>query len=435
MDEKTETTKPKQQDEPVPGHLRDHRAFRLFWTAETVSNTGTAIGAVALPLVAVVVLDAGPLGVGVLEAAIWAPWLVVGLIAGAVVDRVDQRRLMIGCNLFAALVFALVPLAAALGALSLPLLIAVAFAAGVVNVFSQAARQTYPPLVVDDAQLEQANTSLEASESVTDLAGAPLAGVVTHLLGAVGGIAINATSFLLSATLLLRSPPGRRSATADAAPGGLVPSLLAEVRTGLRYVWDDRWLRGSATAAAVANFAITGVGALQALLLLRVVALPAAWFGPLLVFEGVGALLGAISATWLARRLGTCRALVALAVAGPLAGSLVVFTDLGWSLGFFIIGSAVSTAAIVAGNVIWAIFRQRYIPAPLLGRASAAIRVIAYAAAPLGALLAGALASQIEVRAAISVLFACALVRGLLFLRRPWRTARDLPTPAQNTAA
>lgn len=435
MDERSTSASAEPQAATTPGRLREHRGFRLFWSAETLSNTGTAIGAVALPLAAVVVLHAGPLATGALEAAIWAPWLAVGLLAGAIVDRADQRRLMIGCDLLAALVFALVPLAALLGVLSMALLVVVAFAAGVLNVFSQAARQTYPPLLVDDAQLEAANTWLQASESVSDLAGAPLAGVVTHLLGAVGGIALNATSFLASALLLVRSPPGRRTATAQAAPGALVGSLVADVRAGLGYVWADPWLRGSATAAAVANFALTGVGALQVLLLIRVVALPPAWFGPLLVVEGVGGLLGALSATRLAHRFGTCRTLVVLAISGPMLGSLVVLTRLGWSLGFFVVGAMSSTAAIVAGNVVWAIFRQRYIPAPLLGRASAAIRVIAYAAAPLGALLAGALATQIGIRAAITVLFTCALVRGLLFLRQPWRSARDLPPPAQDPPA
>jgi len=223
-------------------------------------------------------------------------------------------------------------------------------------------------------------------------------------------------------------------ATRSTARGPLAAALLADIRIGLRHVLADPWLRGSATAAAAANFAITGVGTLQALLLVRVVGLPAAWFGPVLVAEGVGGLLGALWVLRLASRLGTCRTLVVLGVGGPLLGSLIVFTGPGWSLAYFVVGAALSTAAVVGGNVVWAVFRQRYIPAALLGRVSAAIRVIAYAAAPLGALLAGVLATWIGVRGAIGVLFACGLVRGLLFLRRPWRTTRELPSSPPDDA-
>jgi len=120
------------------------RDFRLFWAAETVSAAGTGIGAVALPVVAVAVLHAGPAAVGFLEAAVWAPWLLLGLPAGVLVDRVSTRGLMIACDVVAAGAFLTVPAAAAGGHLRLGWLLGVAAVTGSVNVVSQAARPTYP---------------------------------------------------------------------------------------------------------------------------------------------------------------------------------------------------------------------------------------------------------------------------------------------------
>lgn len=409
-------------------------AFRRFWAAETVSAAGTGIGAVALPLIAVSVLQAPALFVGVLEAALWAPWLAFGLLAGVVVDRTRQRRLMIACDTVAAAAYATVP-AAAVSGLLVPggpgagLLVAVAFVAGSVDVLSQTARQTYPPTILDAAQLATADSALQSAASATDVGAGPLAGVLTHLAGAVGGVAANGVSFLVSAVLLLfvrdggrtPEPPGARAAVRRG-------TVRAEIAGGLRVLGADPWLRTSAVAAGLGNLVLTGVGSLQVLLLVRTVGVPGVWFGPLLLGEGVGGLLGAVLANRLAGRMGSCRAMVLLAVAGPVAGLLIVFTGPGATLAFFVVGSAGSTAAVVAGNVLSAVFRHRYLPARLRGRVTASTRVVAYAAAPLGALVAGASASAIGTRAAVGLLLVLGVLRGLLFLRRPWRTTRDLPT-------
>lgn len=336
--------------------LRHDRSFRLFWMAETISGAGTAIGAVALPLVAVVFLHAPPLTIGFLEAALWAPWLFVGLLAGVVVDRSNQRELMMACDAIAALGYGAVAVIAYLHLLNMPLLIAVSFVAGTVNVFSQATRQTYPPTIVSDDNLSVANSSLEASDSVTGFAGAPAAGILTHFAGTLAGVGVNALTFFVSAFLLLISPPSERPFASGEAKENERVGLRAQVTTGIRLVLDDVWLRGSATASAVANFAITGVGTLQALFLVRAVGLPPGWFGPMLMGEGVGGFLGAVCANRLAGLLGTCRALVVCALIGPIFGCLVVFTQLGPSLAFFLVGSMLSTGAIVAGNVLFRSF-------------------------------------------------------------------------------
>lgn len=414
--------------------LRHDRSFRLFWMAETISGAGTAIGAVALPLVAVVFLHAPPLTIGFLEAALWAPWLFVGLLAGVVVDRSNQRELMMACDAIAALGYGAVAVIAYLHLLNMPLLIAVSFVAGTVNVFSQATRQTYPPTIVSDDNLSVANSSLEASESVTGFAGAPAAGILTHFAGTLAGVGVNALTFFVSAFLLLISPPSERPFASGEAKENERVGLRAQVTTGIRLVLDDVWLRGSATASAVANFAITGVGTLQALFLVRAVGLPPGWFGPMLMGEGVGGFLGAVCANRLAGLLGTCRALVVCALHWTDFRVFGRIYPAGTLACIFPGGEHAVHGSDRRGECTFSIFRQRYIPIGLLGRTSSAIRVIAYRAAPLGALTGGALAAMVGSRIAILLLFMCGLIRGLLFLRAPWRTRRDLPTePGANS--
>lgn len=364
----------------------------------------------------------------------WSPWLVLGLLAGAVIDRVPPRPLMVGCDLLAALAYGSVPVAAAAGVLGIGQLLVVAFVAGAVDVWSQATRQSYPPRIVAAEQLPAADSALATASSATDVAAAPLSGVIVHALGAVAGVAADAVSFAASAALLAASRPGaagERVERDEPEPGpapSRVGALRDEVVEGLHLVARDPWLSRLAVGAGLANLVLTGVGSLQALLLLRTVGVPPGLVGPLLVGEGVGGLAGAALATRLAGRVGSARAVAGLAVAGPVAGLAVAFTGPGAGLAWFVLGTTGSTAAVVGGNVLTVVFRHRYVPAAMLGRVGASMRVAAYAAAPLGALLAGGLAAAVGTRAAVTALLGLGLVRGLLFLGRPWRGARDLPT-------
>lgn len=420
------TTPTTSKADPEAGSVWRGQAFRLFFAAETISAAGTGIGAVALPVVAVAVLGAGPLAVGLLEAAVWAPWLAFGLLAGVLVDRAPQRPLMIVCDVAAAGAYLTVPVAAVTGVLGIGQLVVVALVAGSVNVLSEATRQTYPPLIVTDDHLPTANSSLQAAQSAAEVTAAPASGLLTHLFGAVAGITANALSFVVSAVLLLlvRTPDTLH----DQGPAPRSTGIRDDVIAGLRIVINDPWLRTSATAAGLANFVLTGVGTLQALLLIRTVGVPAGWFGPLLLGEAVGGLAGAALAIRLGARIGTCRAVVLLAVTGPIAGLLIAATGPGVALTFFVAGSTASTAAIVGTNVLQAVFRQRYVPRDVLGRVTASTRVIAYSAAPLGALTAGTLAAAFGTRLAVASLLTVGVGRGLLFLGAPWRTARELPT-------
>ncbi|PZG99970.1 MFS transporter, partial [Streptomyces sp. NTH33] len=187
---------------PRGGLLRG-RDFRLLWAGETMSRFGSNITGVAMPLVAVVSLDASTFWVSALAAAAWLPWLLVGLPAGAWVDRLPRRPLMLVCNLGSLVLLASVPLAAWLDVLTMTQLMVVALLTGLANVFFSIAYRVYLPSVVHREDLAEANAKLQGSESAAQLAGLGGGGMLAGLFGAVSGLLVDAATFLASTLCLL----------------------------------------------------------------------------------------------------------------------------------------------------------------------------------------------------------------------------------------
>ena len=199
------------------GGLLRRRSFRLLWTGETISQLGNAMALVGVPLVAVTVLHASTFAVGVLAAAAWLPWLVIGLPAGAWVDRWPARRVMIVCDVISAALYASVPIAAWAGVLTTGLLVAVQLAGGAASVLFMTAYQVYLPSIVAPAELIEGNTKMQGSASAAAFAGPSLAGLVAQLLGAV-----TAPSRTHSAG---RTPSQVPRLPPSSAPSGLVPKI------------------------------------------------------------------------------------------------------------------------------------------------------------------------------------------------------------------
>ncbi|HKC26664.1 MAG TPA: MFS transporter, partial [Jatrophihabitans sp.] len=190
------------------GRLWTHRDFMLLWAGQTVSEVGTAISVVVLPLIAIVYLHAGPFAVGALSAAEWVPWLLIGLPAGVWVDRSRRRPLMLGCDLLRAALLASIPLAAAMHALRMGQLFAVAFGVGLANVVFQVAYQAYPPVIVAKADLPEANAKLLGSGSAAQLVGPGVGGLLVQVVRAPYALIADAASYLVSfvSLLLIRAP-------------------------------------------------------------------------------------------------------------------------------------------------------------------------------------------------------------------------------------
>jgi hypothetical protein len=421
------------------GGVLRQRNFFLLWTGETISGAGSSMATVGVPLLAVTVLHASTFAVAVLTGAAYLPWLVIGLPAGAWVDRLPTRPLMIACDVVSALLFASLPAAAWLGALTTGQVVVVALLAGAANVFFSTAYQVCLPSLVTAAELVDGNAKLQGGASVATIAGRGAAGLAAEAVGAATALLANAASFLVSAACLLAIHP-TASAPAATHPAASEPAappatnavartggVFAQTWHGIGFVARDPYLRLFTVYAAVSNFAYTGNLALVVVFLVRVVGLSSAAVGLLMAAGGVGGLLGALIAPRLARAFGTARTLVLTTVASGLAGLLIPLTARGPRVAFFVVGSMLVAAAIVVGNVILGSFRQHYCPPALLGRVTASMRFLAYGMIPLGALLAGALGTALGARGGLWIVQAIFAGSAAFLLTPRIRSARNLP--------
>jgi MFS family permease len=399
------------------------RDFRLLWLGETTSRLGSSVSTIALPLVAVASLHAGTFAVAVLAAAAWLPWLLVGLPAGAWVDRLPRRPVLIGCDVVSLAAFGSVPVAAWAGALTLGHLLGVALVAGTASVFFQTAWQVYLAALVPAEQLPAANARLQGTESAAQVAGPGLGGLIAQLAGAVAGLLADAISFLASAVCLLAIR------TREAAPirRGQRRTLRAEIGEGLRFVAADPYLRVLTAYGAASNLALTGYQSILVVFLVREVGLAAGTVGALLAVMSLGGVLGATLAGPVARRFGTARGVLICNLGAAPCGLLIPLTGAGPRLAFLAAGGLLIGTGVVAGNVIKSSFRQAYCPRELLGRVTVSAQLLNYGTIPVGALLGGALGTSLGIRPTLWIMTGGVAAAGLILLIGPLRGRRDLP--------
>jgi MFS family permease len=399
------------------------REFRLLWTGETTSCLGSSIGGVSLPLVALLVLHASVLAVSMLTAAAWLPWLVIGLPAGAWVDRLPRRRVMIAADLVSLAAFATVPAAAWCGVLSTSQLLVVALIGGGAGVFFKTAYRALLPAVVSPADLLEGNAKLQGSEQVANVAGPGAAGLIAQAVGAVFGVLADAASFAVSAFCLTRL---RVAEPAPATPDRR--DLRGEITEGLAIVFRDPLLRVTTIYGGLSNFLLVGYQAVLIVFLVKVVGLNAGLAGLLLALTSLGGVAGALLARTAASRFGTARAVLYCKVGLVPFGLLIPLADRGPGLALFVVGSITLVGGIIAGNIIWSGFVQSYYPSRLLGRVSTSTQVFNYGAIPAGAVVAGILASYFGVRPTLWLMLGGLVLSTTILLFSPLPRMRDLPS-------
>ncbi|UOZ08173.1 MFS transporter [Amycolatopsis sp. WQ 127309] len=402
--------------------LWGNRDFRLLWTGETTSMLGSMVASTALPLVAVITLGASTFQVALLTAVAWLPWLVIGLPAGAWVDRLPKRPVMLACNTVSMAVFGSVPLAAAFGALTMAYLLVAALLGGVAKVFFTLAYRAYLPALLGREDLLEANAKLQGSESATQVGGPGLAGVLAQAFGPVSGVLADAVSFGVS-VLCVRAIRVREAVV----PVERTP-LRSQIAVGLRFVAGDRYLRSLMVFGAVSNLALTGYSSIQIVFLSRTLGAGPGLVGLVLALAGLGGVLGAALAGRLGARFGTARAFLLCEVAaapmmvlGPLSGP-------GWRLSLFVLGVFGVCAGVVASNVLTTTFRQGYCPPELFGRITSSASLAAYGTIPLAGVLGGVLGEVIGVRETLWV--ASVVLVAALPILAPFRRLRDFPVTA-----
>jgi predicted MFS family arabinose efflux permease len=415
------------QDEIRPAHrfggLLRQRNFGLLWTGETISQTGNSMAVVGIPLLAVAVLHASTFAVSALTAAAYLPWLVIGLPAGAWVDRLAPRPLMVICDIVSALLYASLPVAAWTGVLTTGQVLAVALLAGAANVFFATAYQVYLPALVTPGELLEGNAKLQGSMSVATIGGSSAAGLAAKAVGDATALLFNAGSFLVSATCLLLI----RARAAPREPAKRATTVRAEISEGAKFIMRDPLLRPMSIYAAIANLANSGSTALVVVFLVRVAGFGSAAVGLLMAATGVGGIAGAMVARRVAGRLGTARALLLCMLGSGLFALLIPLTGPGTRATFYVVGSALLGAGGTVGNIILVSFRQAYCPPRMLGRVTASQRFLVYGTIPLGALIAGGLGTALGVRNALWAMLSLFALSGTVLLTRAVRADKNLP--------
>lgn len=387
-----------------PAVLSWRGGFGRLWAAAVVSRFGDGLRGAALPLLATS-LTGSPLLVSLVTAAGFLPWILFGLLGGAVADRVDQRRAMRSVDAVRAVLTGAFALTVALGHASIGLLLALAFALTTAQTLFDNAATALLPSVVPAAVLGRANSRLMTGQTIAGaFVAAPLVAVLLAL-SAGAPFAVDAATFAAAAALVASLPPpaGQR----PPRPAGR--TLRRDTAEGLRALWDDRSLRALCAANTVANI---GVGVLVATLVLQVTGWLHAGrggFAAVITAYGAGGVLGGAAAERLTRWLGRARALLT-----GLAVQTCCLVVLGTvrSLAAAVAAMAVLGAFGMVWNVSEVTLLQERTPAGLLGRVSAANRTLSVAGAPLGALLGGATATAWGLNApplAAAALFCCAV--------------------------
>jgi MFS family permease len=402
-----------------PGLTRD---YALLWIGQTVSSFGSGITGVALPLVGVLVLSATPAQMGVLGALDGLAVVVFGLLAGALVDRVRRRPLLIGSDLARAAALGLIPLAAAAGWLSMGLLYGVGAVVGVCTVLFSVARESYIPSLIPRKQLVKANSGLALSDSLAETTGPAAAGPLVQLLGAPVAIAVDAASFLASAlgVGLIRKPE------APPRPAAERRTVRAGITEGLRALLADARLRALAFGGALFNFFGTFIGTLYVLYVVRDLHLTAVLVGFLVAAGGLSSVAGTLAAGRVIPAIGVGPAIGGgLALYGATSVLIVLAQGPVWLAAVFLFAAQlVGDAAVTLYLVSEISLRQSIIPNALLGRINAAMRLLTRGATPLAAIVAGVLGGVIGPRLTIAVGVAGVLTAGLWLLLSPVRKAR-----------
>ncbi|MDO3700504.1 MFS transporter [Micromonospora sp. C28SCA-DRY-2] len=406
----------------TPAPLWRSRDFGLLWGGQTVAELGTRISNVAVPLLAAGTLGASVFQVSLLTFLAWLPYLLFSLPAGIIADRVDQRRLMVACDLGRAVLLLSVPVVALVGRLSLPFLYAVVGLAGVLTVLFTVAYKSVLPALVPAEQLLDANAKLTISQDSAELVGPTIGGVLVGLVGAAKTFLATGATFLVSAVtlLLVRRRPAVRSGR-ERGP------LRAELTGGLGFIRRQRILLAILACTTTSNFFVMASSSIEVVFMLRELHASPALVGLVFSVSAVGGLVVGALAGRLTAWLGSARVIwVAMAAPGPLY-LLMPLAQPGWGVLLYGVGLAAFSANAVLFNVASMTYRQRITPPELLGRVNAAFLWICFGVIPLGALLGGALGSQLGLRPALWICVLGTWSASLFVVCSPLRGMRDVP--------
>jgi MFS family permease len=386
--------------------LIDDPGFIRLWTAETISHLGSNFSALAMPIVAIQLLNAGPMEIAIINLADTLPFLVIGLLVGALIDRLPRRGVLIVADLGRAMLLLTLPISYALGVLSIAQLVIVGILLGTLTVFFDVAYQAYLPSLIPKEDLVEGNSKLEISRSAAGLFGPSLAGALIAIVKAPMAVIIDALSFALSAVFLYTIKPAHEFVAEQnnaSAPAAKKPrsSLRSDIVAGLRYVFGHPALRTIGGATATSNLFSGIAGTVELLFAYNVLGLSVALIGFAATLGSAGGLISAVFADKISKKLGVGRTIVlTIPLQAPMIAVLAFCQPGNDLLNALVIGAGFFAAAASGTlyNINQVSLRQALTPPEMSGRMNATMRWFVWGTIPIGALLGGALGTSLGLR-------------------------------------
>jgi MFS family permease len=408
------------------GRLWRDLDFVKLWLGQFVSETGSQVSVLALPTVAILVLHATPFQVGLLGALEFLAFPVLGLIAGVYADRFRRIRIMAVCDVIRTLIFGSVPLAWVFGVLTIEQLYAVALLTGICTVFFDISYQSYLPSLIRRQDLIEGNSKLEVTRSIAQLSGPALAGFLIQLVGAAQAVLVDAASYVVSVVSLLAirkpepepqpSDTGRRS-------------FWRELWEGVQVVIGNSTLWKIAGCTATSNLGSNMTFAVLLIFAYRQLQLSPATVGLVFAAGAIGGLLGALTASWVAARLGLGRTLLASIAVSGLGYLIIPLAQYGFAVPVLVASSFVTFFANPVYNINQVSLRQAITPDRVQGRMNATMRTIVWGTMPIGALLGGIFGTYLGIVATLWIGGLIATLAAIWILAGPIRL-REQPHPS-----
>lgn len=418
---------------PAPqssGSLWRDRNFLTMWSGQSLAQLGSQIAELAIPTLAVILLQANELELGFLNAASVAAFLIVGLPAGAWVDRMRKRHVMIAADAVRAVALALLPILWILGALQIWHMIAIAAVMGIATVFFDVSYQSLVPSLVKADQIAEANGKFESTAQIAGIVGPAAGGWLIHAISAPFAIFTTVGTYLASFVALLFTRDSEHL-----EPRTESTSLIRDIREGLHWVFTNRYLKRIVGTTAVSNFFGTMMFTLLPIFILRTLGFSVETMGLIFSFASIGGLIGAMSTKFIVGWIGEARAIPVSTLAFTLVALLLPLAAAApaIALPLLLVQGLLGSFTVLVYNITQVTFRQRITPRRLLGRMNASIRFVVWGVMPVSALVAGWLGTQFGVITTMWIGAIGQLLSSLFVVFGPFWGTRDLPAAPSET--
>ena len=418
------------------GGLWRHGDFLRLWTGETISQFGSQISQLAIPLTAILVLDATAFEVAALTTVEFLPFIIFTLPAGVWVDRMRRRPILIAGDVVRALLLGSIPIAYVLDALTLGQLFVVGFLFGICTVFFDVAYQSYLPSLVERNQIIEGNSKLEITRSAAQIGGPGLGGVLIQVFTAPYAVLLDAVSFAASALAIFRIRAVEETPPTVERSDGKKSSMWTELKEGLRFVLSNPNLRAQAGCTSTSNFFSSVSFSIILVYAVRELDLSPGLIGFVFSLGALGGLAAALTATRISSRFGIGPTTIVMAAFfGPTMILYAVAPSGNAAVPLLVTAQLIFGFTVVVYNIVQVSYRQAICPPRLQGRMNSVMRFIVWGTIPLGTLTGGALASWIGLRETILV---GAIGGGLAvfwIVFSPQRHLRDMPEPVDDELA